>query len=144
MTKICNLCRVIILNSCQIVESLQLHSSRAQFEPGEILKQERAVSVAILLGEETLEHGGQHVVVCPYVLPHVSKLKVEAHRRGAGPRGWADQQGFYIYRNRRLLVAGDCFYAGSDVLHGVRALEDGALIDVFTPVRKDFLMPGLW
>jgi hypothetical protein len=24
-----------------------------------------------------------------------------------------------------------------------RALEDGALIDVFTPVRKDFLMPGL-
>src|SRR5438874_8481686 len=61
--KICNLCRVIILNSCQIVESLQLHSSRAQFEPGEILKQERAVSVAILLGEKTLigagEDGGQ-------------------------------------------------------------------------------------
>ncbi len=42
------------------------------------------------------------------------------------------------------LVAGDCFYAAGDVVHGVRALEDGALIDVFTPVRKDFLMPGLW
>jgi quercetin dioxygenase-like cupin family protein len=42
------------------------------------------------------------------------------------------------------LVAGDCFYASADVVHGVRALEDGALIDVFTPVRKDFLMPGLW
>jgi quercetin dioxygenase-like cupin family protein len=41
-------------------------------------------------------------------------------------------------------VAGDCFYASADVVHGVRALEDGALIDVFTPVRKDFLMPGLW
>lgn len=42
------------------------------------------------------------------------------------------------------LVVGDCFYAGADVVHGVRALEDGALIDVFTPVRKDFLMPGPW
>jgi quercetin dioxygenase-like cupin family protein len=43
-----------------------------------------------------------------------------------------------------VLVAGDCFYAAADEVHGVRALEDGALIDVFTPVRKDFLMPGLW
>jgi quercetin dioxygenase-like cupin family protein len=42
------------------------------------------------------------------------------------------------------LVAGDCFYAAGDVVHGVRALEDGALIDVFTPLRKDFLMPELW
>jgi len=45
---------------------------------------------------------------------------------------------------RTELVAGDCFYAAADIVHGVRALEDGALIDVFTPVRKDLLMPGLW
>jgi quercetin dioxygenase-like cupin family protein len=42
------------------------------------------------------------------------------------------------------LVAGDCFYAEADVMHGVRALDAGALIDVFTPVREDFLMPGSW
>lgn len=42
------------------------------------------------------------------------------------------------------LKAGDCFYAESDVVHGVRALQDGTLIDVFTPVREDFLMPGSW
>ena len=41
------------------------------------------------------------------------------------------------------LVAGDCFYAPTDVPHGVRALEDGALIDVFTPIREDFLGPRL-
>jgi len=40
------------------------------------------------------------------------------------------------------LGAGDCFYAAADVVHGVRALEAGTLIDVFTPVRTDFLMPG--
>jgi quercetin dioxygenase-like cupin family protein len=42
------------------------------------------------------------------------------------------------------LVAGDCFYAATNVVHGVRALVDGALIDVFTPVRQDFLMPETW
>jgi hypothetical protein len=65
-----------------------------------------------MLGEERLEHLGHEVTVRPYVLPHVSKLAAEAHRRGAGPRGWADQQGFYIYRNRRLLVAGSWLRLG--------------------------------
>lgn len=65
-----------------------------------------------MLGEETLEFGGTNVTVRPYVLPHVSKLTAEAHRRGAGPRGWSDQQGFYIYRNRRLLVAGSWLKLG--------------------------------
>jgi unsaturated pyranuronate lyase len=44
--------------------------------------------------------------------------------------------------DKSQLVAGDCFYASADVPHGVQALEDGVLIDVFTPVREDFLKPG--
>ena len=39
------------------------------------------------------------------------------------------------------LHAGDCFYTEADVSHGVRAIEAGALLDVFTPVREDFLQP---
>lgn len=39
------------------------------------------------------------------------------------------------------LRAGDCFYAEADVPHGVKALERGVLVDVFTPVRNDFLQP---
>jgi hypothetical protein len=73
------------------------------------MKGEKALQ---MLGEETLEYGGRSVTVRPYVLPHVSKLTGEAHKRGAGPRGWADQQGFYIYRNRRLLVAGSWLKLG--------------------------------
>jgi hypothetical protein len=73
------------------------------------MRNEKAVQ---MLGEEKLEHEGHEVVICPYVLPHVSKLSGEAHRRGAGPRGWADQQGFYVYRNRRLLVAGSWLRLG--------------------------------
>jgi hypothetical protein len=41
-----------------------------------------------------------------FVLPHISKLTTAMHKKGGGPNGWNDQQGFYIYRNERLLVAG--------------------------------------
>jgi quercetin dioxygenase-like cupin family protein len=38
-----------------------------------------------------------------------------------------------------VLQAGDCFLVPPDAVHGVVALEDGALVDVFTPAREDFL-----
>ncbi len=44
-----------------------------------------------------------------------------------------------IGEERRTIAAGDSFYAPPDVPHGVVALEDGVLIDVFTPARQDFL-----
>jgi hypothetical protein len=47
------------------------------------------------------------VVVAPYVLAHQSRLTAQRHDLAAGPKGWNAQQGFYVYRNRRLLVAGD-------------------------------------
>lgn len=42
-----------------------------------------------------------------FVLPHKSKLTEEEFRKAEGPKGWNEQQGFYIYRNERLLLAGD-------------------------------------
>ena len=47
------------------------------------------------------------LTVTPYVLPHQSKLTQDRHQAAAGPMGWNAQQGFYIYRNERLLVPGD-------------------------------------
>jgi quercetin dioxygenase-like cupin family protein len=41
--------------------------------------------------------------------------------------------------SRQTLRAGDSFFAAADVPHGVRALEDGMLVDCFTPARTDFL-----
>lgn len=49
------------------------------------------------------------VSIAPYVLPHRSRLTTDEHRRAAGPRGWNLHQGFYVYRARRLIVAGDWF-----------------------------------
>ena len=56
---------------------------------------------------EKLRARNGEVIVRPFVLPHLSKITAEVHARAAGPRGWNAHQGFYIYRNRRLLVAGD-------------------------------------
>ena len=44
--------------------------------------------------------------------------------------------------SHRTLHAGDSFFAAADVPHGVRALEDGMLVDCFTPARVDFLEPA--
>lgn len=56
---------------------------------------------------EKLLCNGREFTVLPYILPHQSKISPEAHRRAAGPHGWNAQQGFYVYRNERLLVGGD-------------------------------------
>jgi len=41
-----------------------------------------------------------------HVLPHRDKLSVAEFDGNGGPAGWTAQQGFYVYRNERLLVAG--------------------------------------
>lgn len=51
-------------------------------------------------------HSGK-VKVKGYVLPHKSKITEEVFKVAEGPKGWNEQQGFYIYRNERLLLAGD-------------------------------------
>ena len=58
------------------------------------------------LGSESLG-GNDEVGVTPYVLPHHSRLTPEQHRLAEVPAGWNAQQGFYVYRNRRLLLPGD-------------------------------------
>ena len=40
---------------------------------------------------------------------------------------------------KKVLHAGDVFYVHSNLVHGVVCLEKGALIDVFNPMREDFI-----
>ena len=41
-----------------------------------------------------------------HVLPHRDMLKSSEQESAAGPAGWTQQEGFYVYRNKRLLLAG--------------------------------------
>lgn len=54
----------------------------------------------------------------------------------------------YIVRGRfevtvgeeiKIIGPGDSYFAAKNVPHGVVALEDGAIVDSFTPLRRDFL-----
>ncbi len=45
----------------------------------------------------------------------------------------------YIGDETKVLKAGDCYFIPPNVIHGVTALEDSSLIDVFTPHREDFI-----
>lgn len=58
------------------------------------------------LPREVIHFAGAEVVVQPVVLPHFSKVDKATWDRHAGPRGYLRGQGFYIYRNRRLIVDG--------------------------------------
>ena len=46
------------------------------------------------------------VVMECHVLPHKDRLTEAEFQSAAGPEGWTAQQGFYVYRNKRLLLAG--------------------------------------
>ncbi|MCB0666442.1 MAG: ATP-binding protein, partial [Saprospiraceae bacterium] len=46
------------------------------------------------------------ITVRPFVLPHVSKRSQEETFQGAGLYGWNSHQGFYIYRNKRMIIPG--------------------------------------
>ncbi|MFT7000845.1 MAG: quercetin dioxygenase-like cupin family protein [Spirosomataceae bacterium] len=41
--------------------------------------------------------------------------------------------------DKKVLSSGDVFFVPSEEVHGVICLEKGLLVDVFNPVRKDFL-----
>lgn len=55
--------------------------------------------------KEIIQNG--KVSIEGYVLPHKSKISEEQYKIADGAHGWNEQQGFYIYRNDRLLLAGD-------------------------------------
>lgn len=57
---------------------------------------------------QPLENIRGAVTVKGYVLPHQNSFSSEtAYKRAEGMYGWSGHQGFYIYRGKRLLLAGD-------------------------------------
>ena len=61
---------------------------------------------------ESITIGENTVYIRGFVLPHKDRLTEQQFRVGCGPNGWIAQQGFYIYRNDRILVAGDWLRLG--------------------------------
>lgn len=57
--------------------------------------------------EQPIQGPGGRVLVRGFVLPHRDRFRnVAEFEKAAGPEGWTAQQGFYVYRQKRLLSAG--------------------------------------
>lgn len=86
------------------------------------------------------------------VLLHTDELMMVEFAFEKGGEGWLHShphvQSSYIAEGRfevtidgrtETLAAGDGFIVPSNLVHGVKALEKGRLVDTFTPHRADFL-----
>jgi hypothetical protein len=62
--------------------------------------------------EESMSFAGHRVLVRGYVLPHKDRLTETQYLSTGGPLNWVAQQGFYIYRNDRIIVPGDWLKLG--------------------------------
>lgn len=62
---------------------------------------------------ERIQTRSGYIEVCGFVLPHHDRLDRRTASWAGGPDGWTAQQGFYVYRNQRLMVPGSWMGLGS-------------------------------
>lgn len=62
-----------------------------------------------VMDDEIIHIRGKKILIRPYILPHLSKMTEEEKTILGGKEGLRKQQGFYVYRNKRLLVWGTWF-----------------------------------
>lgn len=71
------------------------------FNPNHLATQE--------LEQQQIRLNGEIIVVQPYILPHHNKVSKAEYKNYSGLGGYLHNQGFYIYRNRRLIIKGTWF-----------------------------------
>jgi hypothetical protein len=84
---------------------IKIHINDRPVAPWDPFLENHDATQALPLTRLRTENGT--VEVRPFVLPHHSKLSKPDFAMAAGSRGWSAHQGFYVYRNQRLLVPGD-------------------------------------
>ncbi|NUU53251.1 ATP-binding protein [Paenibacillus taichungensis] len=73
-----------------------------------LLDMPEVIREKIIEGEkQAFRVNGKRVIVRPYVLPHPSNYNSTEFSLAGGIRGWREHQGFYIYRENRLVTFGD-------------------------------------
>lgn len=65
--------------------------------------------------------------------------QVHAHRHSQSTYVESGQFEVFVDGETQILRAGDSFYIAPHLDHGAVCLEEGVLIDTFSPLREDFL-----
>lgn len=88
------------------IKKMQLRMNNASVEPADPFLSKRNTQV---MSDEIMNISGSKVVIRPYILPHISNLTCDEIAALDGKEGLRKSQGFYVYRNKRLLVWGTWF-----------------------------------
>jgi hypothetical protein len=90
--------------------AIKIHLNGREIEPWDPFMEDH--DAVDRLPEETFSDSSGEVKVKAFILPHHTRITPDEHARAAGPNGWNAHQGYYIYRNKRLLLAGDWLELG--------------------------------
>lgn len=86
------------------------------------------------LREQKLNIENEQIKINPYILPHLSKLSKKDLNLVGGRENLRKEQGFYIYRNKRLIIWGTWFR-----LEGKNELSKLARVRVDIPNSLDYM-----
>ena len=89
------------------LERLTICFNGAWLEPADPFMRNHPATQA--LPSESLSIEGKSIDVQAFILPHYSKLAYAEHERLGGKEGFVRNQGFYIYRQHRLIMHGTWF-----------------------------------
>jgi len=84
-----------------------MYVNRVEVQPFDPFN-EKHPATQVLQEERVVTKTGD-VLMQAYVLPHHSKVSQQEYQRMAGTQGYLRSQGFYVYRNRRLIIWGTWF-----------------------------------
>ena len=87
-----------------------------------------------MLKEIEIEADGHPIKIKPFILPHINKLSNEDIQKVGGREDLKNNQGFYIYRNNRLIIYGTWFR-----LYRKEELTKLARIMVDIPKELDYM-----
>jgi hypothetical protein len=88
------------------LKRMQIRMNNTPIEPADPFLARRNTQV---MADEIIDIEGSRVVIRPYILPHISDLSSDEISVLGGKEGLRKSQGFYIYRNKRLLIWGTWF-----------------------------------
>lgn len=85
------------------LKKIEIQINNVKIEPIDPFLSSKSVQA---MDDEILVVRGKHIEVRPYILPHISKMTSDEIKMLGGKEGLRKHQGFYVYRNKRLLVWG--------------------------------------
>ncbi len=84
---------------------------------------------------------GDHMLLCEITLANGSVVTAHEHPHEQIGYVVKGRLTFKIGDKERQLAAGDGYVIPGNVSHAVTAMEDSIAIDIFSPVREEYLNP---